>query len=128
MTPTGYILGVVAALITFGVVVELLRRRRLRERHAIWWLVAASLALIAGLFPDLLVWATSVVGVVLPTNLIFFISIAVLFLVCIQHSAELTNLEAETRVLAERVALLELRASELEQRQAREDSAGDTSS
>jgi len=114
MSPTSYILGVAAAVITFVVVVELLRRRRLRERHAVWWLLAAGLALLTGLFPDLLIWATSVVGVVLPTNLVFFVSIAVLFLVCIQHSAELTDLEAETRVLAERIALLELRLSQLD--------------
>ncbi|QIG38309.1 DUF2304 domain-containing protein [Microbacterium sp. 4R-513] len=124
MSPTSYLLGVAAAVITFVVVVELLRRRRLRERHAVWWLLAALLALIAGLFPDLLIWATSVVGVVLPTNLVFFVSIAVLFLVCIQHSAELTDLESETRVLAERTALLELRLSGLESAQATKDSEG----
>lgn len=114
MTPTSYALGIAAAIVTFIVVIELLRRRRLRERHAVWWLLAASLALIVGIFPDVLTWAARIAGVVLPTNLVFFISIAILVLVCIQHSAELTDLEAETRVLAERAALLELRISVLE--------------
>lgn len=108
MSPTAYALGVVAALATFIVVVELLRRRRLRERHAVWWLLATALAVVAGVFPDVLVWLSQAVGVVLPSNLVFFVSIAVLVIVCIQHSAELTDLESETRVLAERVALLEL--------------------
>jgi hypothetical protein len=114
MTPTAYVLGVIAALFTFAMVVELLRRRRLRERHAVWWLLATTLALIVGIFPEVLIWAAGVVGVVLPTNLVFFVSIAILVLVCIQHSAELTDLEAETRVLAERSALLELRVLQLE--------------
>lgn len=114
MTPTSYFLGIAAAIVTLIVVIELLRRRRLRERHAIWWLIAAALALIVGIFPGLLTWATAVAGVVLPTNLVFFVSIAILVLVCIQHSAELTDLEAETRVLAEQVALLELRVQRLE--------------
>ena len=39
-------------------------------------------------------------------------SIAILFLVCLQHSAELTRLESKTRTLAERVALLELELRE----------------
>ncbi|WP_457101014.1 DUF2304 domain-containing protein [Microbacterium sp. P5_E9] len=121
MTQTSYILGVVAAVITFVVVIELLRRRRLRERHAVWWLLAALLALIVGLFPSVLMWATSVAGVVLPSNLVFFVSIAILVLVCIQHSAELTDLEAETRVLAERTALLEHRVRQLESAQASDD-------
>ncbi|MCS5734907.1 DUF2304 domain-containing protein [Herbiconiux daphne] len=114
MSVATYILGIVAALITLGVVVESLRRHHLRERHAIWWLFAGTLALVVGIFPDLLGWAASVVGVTVPTNLVFFVSIAVLFLVSIQHSGELTELESETRTLAESVALQDLRITELE--------------
>ena len=114
MSVATYILGIVAALITLGVVVESLRRHHLRERHAIWWLFAGTLALVVGIFADLLGWAASVVGVTVPTNLVFFVSIAVLFLVSIQHSGELTELESETRTLAESVALQDLRITELE--------------
>jgi hypothetical protein len=92
----------------------MLRRRRLRERHALWWVVAGTLALIIGVFPQTLVWASQVVGIQIPTNLVFFVSIFILFLVCIQHSAELTNLEDETRMLAEQAALQDLRIRELE--------------
>jgi hypothetical protein len=116
MNVTSYIFGILAALLTLGVVIEMLRRRRLRERHAIWWLVAGVLALIVGIFPSVLDWAASVVGVALPTNLVFFVSIAVLFLVCIQHSAELTVLESKTRTLAEMSALQDMRIRELEQK------------
>jgi hypothetical protein len=111
-----YVLGVVSAVITLIVVIEMLRRRRLRERHAVWWLVAGVLALIVGVFPNTLVWAAGIVGVTVPLNLVFFVSVAVLFLVCIQHSAELTGLEAKTRALAEQSAFLEMRIRELEQR------------
>lgn len=116
MSLASYILGVLAALITLGVVVEGLRRRRLRERHAAWWIVAGLLALIIGLFPPVLTWAAGVVGIEVPTNLVFFVSIATLFLVSIQHSAELTAFESKTRVLAEEIALQNLRLEELSQR------------
>ena len=116
MTLTSYIFGVLSALLTLAVVIEMLRRRRLRERHAIWWLIAGALALIVGVFPNTLVWAARLVGVAVPLNLVFFVSTAVLFFVCIQHSAELTALEAKTRSLAEASALLEMRVSELETR------------
>lgn len=117
MSVASYILGVVAALVTLGVVIELLRRRQLRERHAIWWLLGGVLALIAGIFPGLLAWVADLIGVGLPVNLVFFVSIAILVLVCIQHAAELTRLEAKTRTLAESVALLDLRVRELEKQQ-----------
>ena len=93
----------------------MLRRRQLRERHAIWWLAAGVLALVAGVFPETLTWAASLVGIGLPVNLVFFVSIAILFLVCLQHSAELTRLESKTRVLAERVAIMDLELRELKE-------------
>ena len=116
MSIASYIFGILAALLTLGVVIEMLRRRQLRERHAVWWVVAGLLALLVGVFPSILKWAADVVGVGVPTNLVFFISIAVLFLVCIQHSAELTVLESKTRTLVEMSALQDLRIRELESR------------
>jgi hypothetical protein len=114
MTVASYIFGILAALITLVVVVEMLRRRRLRERHAVWWLVAGILALIVGVFPSTLEWAASLVGVQVPANLVFFVSIAILFLVCIQHSADLTKLEEQTRVLAEKIAMHDIRLESIE--------------
>jgi len=114
MSIASYIFGILAALATLFVVIEMLRRRRLRERHAIWWLIAGTLALIIGVFPAILAWAAELLGVGEPTNLVFFVSIAILFLVCIQHSSELTDLESKTRVLAEISALQDLRLRDLE--------------
>jgi len=114
VTPTSYVLGIVAAVFTLAVVVEMLRRRRLRERHAIWWLIAGVMALVVGIFPRTLEWAADVAGVAVPLNLVFFVSVFILFLVCIQHSSELTELDEETRTLAEQSSLLELRIRLLE--------------
>ncbi|WP_431220454.1 DUF2304 domain-containing protein [Leifsonia xyli] len=116
MSLTSYIFGILAALLTLAVVIEMLRRGRMRERHAIWWMVAGTLALLIGVFPAILNWAADLIGVGAPVNLVFFVSIAVLFLVCIQHSSELTTLESKSRTLAERSALQDLRISQLEQR------------
>lgn len=116
MTLTAYIFSVAAAVLTLIVLIDLLRRRRMRERHALWWFLAGILALVASLFPAALAWAAALVGVEVPINLVFFVSLAVLFLVCIQHSVELTALEGKTRDLAERSALQELRIRDLERR------------
>jgi hypothetical protein len=124
MTVTTYVLGIVASLLVLGVAIELLRRRHLRERHAIWWIVAGTLALIVSVFPGTLAWAAQVVGVEVPSNLIFFVSIAILFLVCLQHASELTVLENKSRTLAEQVALLDLRVREIEAGARESDGAG----
>jgi hypothetical protein len=114
MTIASYLFGIFSALLTLFVVIEMLRRRRLRERHAVWWIVAGSLALLIGVFPQVLVWASTLVGVEVPTNLVFFVSLFILFMVCIQHSAELTDLEDKSRVLAEQCALQSTRIDVLE--------------
>ncbi|MEO7018203.1 MAG: DUF2304 domain-containing protein [Leifsonia sp.] len=115
MNVASYIFGILAALVTLIIVIEMLRRRRLRERHAVWWLLAGVLALIIGIFPQTLRWAADLVGIAIPTNLVFFVSVAILFLVCLQHSAELTDLESQNRTLAETVVMHDLRIRELEQ-------------
>jgi hypothetical protein len=105
---TSYIFGIASALLILIVVVEMLRRHLLRERHAIWWVFAGVLALITGIFPSTLEWAAELIGIEVPINLVFFVSITILFFVCLQASAELTKLEARSRTLAERVALIEM--------------------
>ncbi|HEY8913971.1 DUF2304 domain-containing protein [Lacisediminihabitans sp.] len=116
MSIVTYGFGIASAVLALVVVVELLRRRRLRERHAIWWLVAGVLAFLVGVFPATLQWAATLVGIEVPLNLVFFVSIAVLFLVSLQHSSELTRIEAKTRTLAELVALQDLRIRQLEEK------------
>ena len=120
MSVTSYILGIVSALLVLVVVIELLRRGRLRERHTLWWLLAGSLGLLVAVFPNLLEGAARALGVEVPLNLVFFVSILVLFLVHVQQSGELTRLEERTRTLAEHTAALEDRVRDLE-RGARED-------
>lgn len=121
MSVASYIFGIVSALLILVVVVEMLRRRHLRERHAAWWFLAGLLALIAGVFPATLSWAAGLIGIAVPINLVFFVSIAILFLVCLQHSSELTMLESKTRTLAERIAIIELELKQHEDDQARDD-------
>lgn len=109
MSTFQYLLGIVAALFTFGLVVELLRRRRLRERHAGWWLFAGFIAILVSVFPQVLSSIAGFLGFEVPINLAFFASLLILFLVALQHSSELTKLEAQNRTLVERLMILELR-------------------
>lgn len=115
MSPIQYALGIIAALLTFGIVIEMLRRRKLRERHAAWWLVAGFLAVVISVFPDSLKWTATHLGFEVPVNLVFFVSLFILFLVALQTSSEITKMEKDNRLLAEELTLLELRVRELEE-------------
>jgi len=98
--------SLILAILMVMVVLIMLRNGRLREKYAILWLIIGGLTIVLGLFPKLLNWAASVVGVVVPSNLLFALSILLLVGVSLHVSRELTILEDETRILAEEVAIL----------------------
>lgn len=116
MSPVTYAFGIVAALLALIAIVELMRRGTLRERHAVWWFIGGLLALVIAVFPQTLTWTAKTLGIAIPTNLVFFVAIGLLFLVSLQYGAELTRIESKMRVLAERAAFHELRIEELEKR------------
>jgi hypothetical protein len=87
-------------------VLLMLRVGKLREKYAVLWLVVGGLTIVLGLFPSMLDFAASMVGVRVPANLLFALSIVLLVGVGLHVSRELTILEDETRILAEEVAIL----------------------
>jgi hypothetical protein len=103
-----FILGLVGSIVTLVLLFEMMRRRRLREKYAVFWAIVALFALIVVIFPGVLVWASNLVGVQVPSNLLFFLASMVLLVISIQHSHELGRLEERSRTLAEEVALLRM--------------------
>jgi hypothetical protein len=102
------LLGLAMAVAILVTLFEMLRRHRLREKYALIWFLIALAAVIVAVFPGLLVWATDLLGLSLPSNLLFFVASVVLLLLTLQHSYELGRLEERTRTLAEEVGLLRL--------------------
>jgi hypothetical protein len=101
------------ALAIVGVVFEMLRRKKLREKYAALWLVVGIGTLILAAFPRLLTIVTELVGVQLPSNLLFIISILLLLGVSLHLSWEISVVEDETRTLAEEVAILRVMVEEM---------------
>jgi len=102
----GNIAAFCLALAIVAIVVEMLRRKRLREKYAVLWLVVGMATLVLAAFPRLLNIVAEFVGVQLPSNLLFIISILMLLGVCLHLSWEISVVEDETRSLAEEVAIL----------------------
>jgi hypothetical protein len=103
-----FTLGLIGGALTLGVIFEMLRRQRLREKYAVIWVVVVLATLTLAIFPGLLTWAADLLGVQVPANLLFFGAIMLLLFISIQLSYEIGRLEERTRTLAEEVALLRL--------------------
>lgn len=102
----GYLVAVTATLLLLGLILELLRRRQLKEKYAALWLVVGVAIAIGALVPDVPRTLARLTGVELPSNLLFFAAITLLLAVTVHQSWELSRLEEETRTLAEEIALL----------------------
>lgn len=103
---TTSIIAIIAALVLFIFVFDLLRRGVLQEKYAVLWLFVAGIGFIFAVVPGLLDWVGTTLGVGAPVNLLFFIMGVLLLLVSVQLSYELSRHEARIRRLAEEVALL----------------------
>jgi hypothetical protein len=114
------VLTAVMALIFLGSVVELVRRRRLREKYAALWILVGLVVVPLGFFPTALNAVTRDLGVASAVSLVLFAGIMFLLLVCLHLSWESSRLEDETRVLAEEIALLRLKVDELSAESRRE--------
>lgn len=97
------------AVVVFLLVFEMVRRRYLAERYAILWLGAALVLIVLAAWEQLLAAISSAVGIATPSNAFFVIAFAFLLLLVLHFSAVVSRLADETRVLAQRLALLEQR-------------------
>ncbi|KAB1864231.1 DUF2304 domain-containing protein [Microbacterium algeriense] len=111
--------GIALAILILVVVLWMLLTRRLREKYAVLWLIIAVSVLIVGLFPGLLAGLTAFLGVQVPSNLLFATAILLLLGVSLHLSWELSQVEEETRRLAEESAILRTQLDRLESRTSR---------
>lgn len=102
------VLPIVGAFLTLLVIVDLLRRRQLREKYAVLWLIVSLFVALFAVFPSALSALSELAGVKTPVNLLFFVAALVLLVVCVQLSYEISRLEDETRAIAEELAILRL--------------------
>ena len=128
MTPLRVsIFAAIAALILLAVVFELMRSRRLQERYALLWLASAIVLLGLAVWRDALGTVADWMGISYPPNALFFIAFGFILLLLLHFSAAVSRLADQSKMLAQRVALLEQRVGENEKHLTQPGEAGDES-
>jgi hypothetical protein len=102
-------------------VLELVRRRRLLERYALLWLFSALVLLALGLWRGLLESVSGLMGIVYPPSALFVIASGFILVLLLHFSLAVSRLADQSKVLAQRLALLEERQRMDELRRARDD-------
>lgn len=101
-----HLIAIVAAVSTITVLVELSRRRQLREKYALVWIAVGVVMAVFAISPGLFNRLAHSMGVKNPPDLLTVGASLFLLVVCVHLSWELGRTEDKVRVLAEEVALL----------------------
>jgi hypothetical protein len=101
------IVAIVVTLLLFALVLELVRRRRLVERYALLWMVAAFALFVLAIWRDLLEIGSDALGIAVPANALFLVAFAVIFVLLLHFSVATSRLGDETKILAQEVARLD---------------------
>jgi hypothetical protein len=103
---------IIAALAALGLVayiLEMVRRRKLREEYSILWLSGGLVMLVLVLRRDWLEAASRTVGIYYPPSFLFLVAIFFILLILIHFSITVSRLYQMNKKMAQELALLKHR-------------------
>jgi hypothetical protein len=101
------IVSILAMALLFVLVFELVRRRRLMERYALLWLFSAATLLTLAIWRDLLEVFANAVGIFYAPSALFAIALGFILTLLLHFSLVISRLADQSKVLAQRVGILE---------------------
>lgn len=105
-----------ASVVSLLLILELVRRRRLREGYSLLWLaIALGMIVLAG-WRDLLHGLSALVGIAYPPNLLFLLAVLAILAMLLYFSTVISRLTQENRELAQRFALLQFELERVRER------------
>jgi hypothetical protein len=110
------LVAVVASAGLLLIVLDLVRRRRLLERYALVWLGVTALLLMLSVWDGLLTGVSSLLGIFYPPTALFVVAFGFVIFLLLHFSVAVSRLADQSKVLAQRVGLLEERLRRQEER------------
>ena len=105
---------VIIILILLSIIfVRKIQKRKLDLRYTLSWFFLILLFVVLDLFPGILKWLSNLIGIKVPSNLLFFVGICVCLIVIYTQTAAISKLTDEIRVLSQKVGILEKKVEEL---------------
>jgi hypothetical protein len=111
------IVSIILAALLLLAILELVRRRRLLERYALVWLGSAVVILGLAIWRGALTDLSNALGISYPSNALFVIAFGFVLLLLLHFSLAVSRLTDQSKVLAQRLALLEERVRRGESRE-----------
>lgn len=106
MTVANWISGSIGLAVA-GLILYLVRRDHLHTRYAIWWITAAVVMALLGIFPSLVDWIGNRLGVHYPPVIPLILGLIILVIKMLLLDIEHSRTEIKLSRLIQRLALLE---------------------
>jgi hypothetical protein len=100
------ILAITGSGILLILVIELIRRGRLKERYSLLWLLAGLVLLLLSSSRNALEYVSRLVGIFYPPSLLFLIAFLFLLLITMHFSVVISGLTEKSKKMAQELALL----------------------
>ncbi len=100
------VLAVVGSGTVFLVVIDLIRRGKLKERYALLWLCASCVLLLFSLSRRLLDTVSHLIGIYYPPSFLFLLAFVFMLMIALHYSAVISRLSEQNKILAQELALL----------------------
>ena len=107
------ILAIVGSGTVLLLVVELIRRGRLKERYSLLWLFAGGVLLVLSSSRTILEYISNLVGIYYPPSFLFLLAFLFLLLITLHFSVTISGLSEKNKRLAQELALLRQEMREL---------------
>ena len=100
------IFAIIASLLIMLLVVELVRRRKLREEYSWLWLLTGGIIILLVVWHELLLFITHLIGAIAPTTTLFIFGLLFLMLISLHYSMQISKLSHQVKEMAQQLALL----------------------
>jgi len=102
------ILSIVVSTALLLYILEMVRRRKLREEYSILWLAGSVVILVLSLKQGWLVGLAHAVGIVYPPSFLFLVGILFILLILIHFSIAISKLHQMNKKMAQEIALMKM--------------------
>ena len=99
------VVGVIAVLALLFIS-NMVRKKTIDLRYALSWMCLAVVILILDIFPEIVFGIASLMGINVPSNMIFFVGFLLLIVMIYSLTVMVSRLSAKTKRLTQELALL----------------------
>ena len=116
MTPTmtshQRVFAIVAAVSLMILIIELVRRRKLKEDYSILWLITGFAVVVLASSYRLQLWLTDLIGAVSSSTTVFGFAFLFLILINLYYSVRLSKMSDQIKAISQELALMKAKGGE----------------